>query len=71
VLNSIVGLYYYLNVLKVVYLYRAENLEDESKPFPITRPHQIALVTLTIGVILVGVFFGPWFDLAAAAAKAF
>ena len=71
VLNSIIGLYYYLNVLKVVYLYRAENPEDESKPFPITRPHQIALVALTLAVVLVGTFFGPWFDLAAAAAKAF
>lgn len=71
VLNSIVGLYYYLNVLKVVYLYRAENLEDESKPFHITRPHQIALVALTLAVVLVGIFFGPWFDIAVSAAKTF
>jgi NADH-quinone oxidoreductase subunit N len=71
VINSIVGLYYYLNVLKVVYLYRAENLEDESKPLLLTRPHQIALVALTFAVLLVGAFFGPWFDIAAAAAKVF
>ena len=34
VLNSIIGLYYYLTVLKVVYLYRSDN---EELPMPITR----------------------------------
>lgn len=57
VLNAIVGLYYYLIVLKVVYLYRSE---DEDKPIPITRPYALALTVLMIGIILLGTLFGPW-----------
>lgn len=62
VLNSIVGLYYYLTVLKVVYLYRAANPEDEAKPLPITRPYAIALTALSVAIILIGAAFGPWFE---------
>jgi NADH-quinone oxidoreductase subunit N len=65
ILNSIIGLYYYLTVLKVVYLYRSE---DEDKPVPITRPYGIALVILSVGILLVGTLFAPWFSLSGAAA---
>jgi NADH-quinone oxidoreductase subunit N len=68
VLNSIVGLYYYLTVLKYVYLYRAENEEDERKPLPISRPYSMALVILTVGIVVLGVFLSPWYDLATKAA---
>lgn len=68
VLNSIIGLYYYLTVLKVVYLYRNE--EEESKPLPVTRPQAIALGVLTLGIILVGTLFGPWYNLMSTAAQA-
>jgi NADH-quinone oxidoreductase subunit N len=68
VLNSIVGLYYYLTVLKYVYLYRAENEEDERKPLPISRPYSVALVILTLGIIVLGVFLSPWYELATKAA---
>jgi NADH-quinone oxidoreductase subunit N len=68
VLNSIVGLYYYLTVLKYVYLYRAENEDDERKPLPISRPYTIALVVLSLGIIVVGVFLTPWFNMATNAA---
>ena len=67
VLNAIVGLYYYLIVLKVVYLYRSE---EEDKPVPLTRPYALALGILIIGIILAGTIFGPfyfWSDTAAAA----
>jgi NADH-quinone oxidoreductase subunit N len=60
VLNSIIGLYYYLTVLKYVYLYRSD---DEDKPLPISRPYTIALSILILGIILVGTLFGPWFNL--------
>lgn len=60
VLNSIVGLYYYLTVLKYVYLFRSD---DEDKPLPISRPYMIALTILIFGIILVGTLFGPWFNL--------
>lgn len=60
VLNSIIGLYYYLTVLKVVYLFRSD---DESQPLPISRPNSIALTILILGIIIVGTLFGPWFNI--------
>lgn len=65
VINSIIGLYYYLTVLKVVYLYRSE---DEEKPLPISRPYGIALAVLTIGILLIGTIFAPWFGFSTDAA---
>jgi len=67
VLNSIIGLYYYMTVLKVVYLYRSD---DEDKPIPIPRPYGVALVVLTLGIVLVGTLFAPWFSWATQAAAA-
>jgi NADH-quinone oxidoreductase subunit N len=67
VLNSIIGLYYYLTVLKYVYLYRSE---DEKKPLPVPRPYAVALIVLTIGIILVGSLFAPWYSWSATAAAA-
>jgi NADH-quinone oxidoreductase subunit N len=60
VLNSIVGMYYYLTVLKYVYLYRSD---DEEKPLQITRPYAVALTVLTIGIIIIGTVLSPWFNL--------
>jgi NADH-quinone oxidoreductase subunit N len=60
VLNSIVGLYYYLTVLKYVYLFRSD---DEAKPLNISRPYTIAISILILGIIIVGTLFGPWFNL--------
>ena len=64
VLNSIVGLYYYLNVLKYVYLYRMENQDEEQHPLQVARPVVIALVVLVIGILVLGTLFGPWFGFA-------
>ncbi|MGC8856973.1 MAG: NADH-quinone oxidoreductase subunit N, partial [Anaerolineae bacterium] len=68
ILNSIVGLYYYLNVLKVVYLYRMPGEAEEQHPVPLTRPYTIALVTLSVGILLIGALFAPWFNWATQAA---
>lgn len=65
VLNSIIGLYYYLRVLNVVYHYRSE---DEEKPLPVTPPYAIALFLLVAAIILVGTLFTPFFNLGTAAA---
>ncbi|MFN2176888.1 MAG: NADH-quinone oxidoreductase subunit N [Anaerolineales bacterium] len=65
VLNAIIGLYYYLTVLKYVYLYRSE---DEDKPLPVTRPIMVALIFLSVGIILLGTLLAPWFDWATTAA---
>ncbi|MBI5295877.1 MAG: NADH-quinone oxidoreductase subunit N [Chloroflexi bacterium] len=62
ILNSIVGVYYYLNVLKYVYLYRMDGENEEAHPIALTRPYTIALLVLGFAVILLGTAFGPWFD---------
>ena len=67
VINAIVGVYYYLIVLKVVFLYRSD---DEDKPLRVSRPNAIALGVLMIGIILVGTIFAPWWGFADAAARA-
>jgi len=69
IINSIIGVYYYLIVLKVVYLYRMEGENEEAHPIPITRPYSIALVVLSVGVVLVGTLFAPWFGMSSAAAN--
>jgi len=68
VLNSIVGLYYYLTVLKYVYLYRSEG--DEDSPVPVSRPFKYAIIVLIIGILVLGTIFQPWFRLASTAAAA-
>jgi NADH-quinone oxidoreductase subunit N len=67
VINAIIGVYYYLIVLKVVYLYRSD---DDDKPFPITRPNMLALVLLCIGIVFIGTIFAPWWGFADTAAAA-
>ena len=68
VINSIIGLYYYLNVLKYVYLFRAENQDEAQHPVPVSRPVMIGIIVLVAGVLLLGTVFGPWFNLASQAA---
>lgn len=62
ILNSVIGAYYYLNVLKFVYLRRMPNEDEEQHPLPLSKPYQIALIVLTIFVILIGTLFAPWFN---------
>lgn len=62
VVNSVIGAYYYLNALKFVYLRRMPDEDEESHPIPLTHPYAIALVVLTLGVILIGTLFAPWFN---------
>ncbi|MGB8215431.1 MAG: NADH-quinone oxidoreductase subunit N [Anaerolineales bacterium] len=69
VLNSIVGLYYYLNVLKYIYLYRMDGQDEDKHPIPVAFPVAIALVVLSYGILLVGTLFGPWFSWAVSAAR--
>lgn len=66
VLNSIVGLYYYLIVLKVVYL---SPPKDET-PVPILRAHGVALTAAVLLVLVLGIVLSPFYGWAAASAAA-
>lgn len=68
VINSIIGLYYYLNVLKYIYLYRMEDQAEAQHPLKVSGIAVVALVVLVIGILLLGTIFGPWFGLATKAA---
>ncbi len=59
VLNAIVALYYYLMVIKVMYVDRSA---DEDKPLPVSQAARWALVLTSIGVILLGVVATPVYD---------
>ena len=66
ILNAIIGLYYYLTVLKVVYLYRSE---DDDQPIAVARPHAIALAACVGAILVVGILSGPWLDWGVLAAR--
>jgi NADH-quinone oxidoreductase subunit N len=66
VLNAVVALYYYLNVLKVVYLKR--QVGDEI-PMMVNPVHAIVLVICVVGVVLMGTVMAPWFQLTTEAAS--
>lgn len=68
ILNAFVALYYYLNVVKYMYLYRSE---DEDKAIPVSRAVKVALAVLTFFVLYLGVFAGPAFEWTREAAGAF
>lgn len=62
ILNSVVAVYYYLNVIKYVYLYRMPGQDEEKHLISLSRPYAIALIILTVAVILLGTIFAPWFN---------
>jgi NADH-quinone oxidoreductase subunit N len=68
IINSVIGVYYYLNVMKYVYLFRMEGGEEERSPVAITPPSALALVVLSVGIVVVGTVISPWFNYARAAA---
>lgn len=69
-LNAIVGLYYYLNVLKYVYLYRMEGESEAQHPLPLSRPIALLAGVLVAGILVLGTVFAPWFDSARSLAAA-
>jgi NADH-quinone oxidoreductase subunit N len=67
VINSIIGLYYYLTVLKIVYLYRSEG---DEVPLEVSRSSWFALGLLVFAILLIGTVFAPWFNWASQSALA-
>jgi len=68
VLNAIIGLYYYLTVVKVIYLYRSP---DEQKPIRVPGAYAMALGVCVTAIVVIGTLSGPWFDWAIRAARSF
>ena len=66
VINAIIGLYYYLTVLKVVYLYRSE---DEDKPLAVPRTYALALAVCMLAIVAIGTLSAPWLAWATQAAS--
>lgn len=60
VLTSVVGLYYYLNILKIAYMLPAE---VGNKALPMSMSWRVALVLCVILILFMGTVIGPWFGL--------
>lgn len=60
VLNAFIALYYYLNVIKYMYLYKPEAEDDE--PIMVSRAASLALMICTLGIIYLGVIPSDAFE---------
>jgi NADH-quinone oxidoreductase subunit N len=63
VLTSVVGLYYYLNVMKIMY-----RNGTEERPLRLTWAWNTALLVCILAMFFLGVVFAPWFGWSSAAA---
>ena len=68
ILMAFVGLYYYLSIIKVMYLYRSE---QDDVAIPVSRAAQVGLAIAVAFIIYLGVSAGSAFDLTRDAAAAF
>lgn len=69
VLNTVVSLFYYARIIKAMYL---ESTEDAVMTrLPISFAATVLLAVFAVPTVLLGVFWGPLFDLATASVKFF
>ncbi len=68
IINAFVALYYYLNVIKYMYLY---DPEEADVAIPVSRAAVIGLVISAFFIVYLGVSAGPAFDWTRQAAAAF
>lgn len=59
ILFAFISLYYYLNVLKYIYLYRSDN---DDVPVPMSRSAKVGMALSALGILYLGIFAGPAFD---------
>jgi NADH-quinone oxidoreductase subunit N len=71
VINAIIGLYYYLNVIKFVFVFRCEPIEEEDEPVIVPTASRWALGVTVFGMLFLGIYATPWYDVATKAAEAF
>ena len=64
-INSMIALYYYLIVLKVIYL---QHSVDDDQPVGMPVTWKVALVVCMVGVIALGTIIWPWYGAASSAA---
>jgi NADH-quinone oxidoreductase subunit N len=64
-INSMIALYYYLIVLKVIYLQHSV-YDDQPVGMPVTW--KVALIVCMVGVIALGTIIWPWYGAASSAA---
>ncbi len=67
VLNAIVGLFYYLSIIKVMFLYRAEP-EEEAVPVSVPRSYAFVLGICIAGILIIGFYATPLYEWASQAA---
>ncbi len=60
VLTSVVGLYYYLHVIRITFVGQAA---DGNHPLPVTTPWRVALLFCVAGILVLGTVIGPWYTL--------
>lgn len=68
ILNAFIALYYYLNVIKYIYLYKPE---EDAPAIPTPRAYQVALGITGIGIIYLGLLPGSVFSWTLEAAAIF
>lgn len=68
ILNAFVGLYYYLTVVKYMYLYRSE---EDDVAIPVSRAAKVGLVVSSIFILYLGISANSAFELTRQAAAAF
>jgi NADH-quinone oxidoreductase subunit N len=60
VITSVVGLYYYLTILKIAFVGHSA---DGNRPLPMTAPWRVAILVCVVGIVFLGTVFGPWYTL--------
>jgi NADH-quinone oxidoreductase subunit N len=57
--NAFVALYYYLGVIKVMYLYRSD---EDDVPIPVSRAAKLAIGLTLFGIFYLGIFADRAFE---------
>ena len=65
IVNAVVGLYYYLTVLRVAYQHQPA--AAAGRPAAISRAWSVGLVVCIAGILVMGFVLAPWYGLSAAA----
>jgi NADH-quinone oxidoreductase subunit N len=68
ILNAFIALYYYLSVVKVMYLYRSD---EEEISIPVSRAAKVGLALCMFGIFYLGILAGSAFEWTRSAAEAF